>query len=244
LPWYKHWFNHPLYLEVYRHRGRGDAAQAVALMHRATGLHSGALVLDLGCGSGRHAMELAQRGFRVTAADLSPRLLQIARETACAGNARIDFVRADMRRLPFGRRFDAVAQMFTAFGYFESDAENAGVIRQVAESLKPGGWYFFDFLNESFVRDHLEPSTERTINGVSVREERSIYKRRVEKRIVVSSLDDGEVRFNESVYMYTAGELAAMFDACGFDVQTMFGDYSGNALIPGSPRCILTGKRR
>ena len=82
MSWYQHWFADPLYMELYAHRDAAEARQAVDLFEQVTGLHhpksADAPLLDLACGTGRHAFELARRGFRVVAADLSPTLLAAA----------------------------------------------------------------------------------------------------------------------------------------------------------------------
>jgi SAM-dependent methyltransferase len=107
-------------------------------------LEPGARVLDLACGHGRHSVELARRGFRVTGVDLSPRSLELAREAAAADGLAVDFVRADMRELDFDAEFDDAINLFTAFGYFESDDEDRGVLERVARALRPGGGFLID----------------------------------------------------------------------------------------------------
>lgn len=243
MTWYKHWFNHPLYLELYAHRDRREAIQAVQLFFASTGVSAGATALDLGCGPGRHSLELARRGVHAVAADLSPLLLGIARHAAEAEGISLPFVRADMKRLPFAGAFDAVLQLFTAFGYFRTDRENAHVVAEVARATRPGGWYFLDFLNAPFVERTLEPRTESVAGGRTVVQHREIRAGRVEKSITVLTGGGEEAHFSESVRMYTPDELAALFRAGGFRVEHAFGDYRGNPLNPNSPRCILVGKR-
>jgi SAM-dependent methyltransferase len=242
--WYKHWFNHPLYLDIYRHRDRLEAREAVYLFLSTTGLAAGTSVLDLGCGHGRHAIEFARHGLHVTAADLSPLLLHQALETAADEGVDISLVRADMRHLPFTRQFDGIAQLFTAFGYFRTDEENYYVIGDAAQALKPGGWYFLDFLNAPFVEASLQQRTETTEGELLVVQERTIVSGRVNKRITVHRGDEVEARFAESVRLYTPGQLRAMLETAGFEVEHLFGDYRGLPLNSSSPRCILLGKKK
>ncbi|HEX3213864.1 MAG TPA: class I SAM-dependent methyltransferase, partial [Actinomycetota bacterium] len=102
------------------------------------GLAPGARLLDLCCGPGRHAVPLAQLGYRVTGLDLSRPLL--ARAAAAAAGQRVGLVAADMRRLPFADgSFDAVLNLFNAFGYLEDEAQDELVLAEVARVLAPGG---------------------------------------------------------------------------------------------------------
>ena len=84
---------------------------------RLLSLQEGAAVLDLGCGHGRIAIELAKRGGLVTGLDASVKFLALAREAAGAAGLQIDFIEGDMRQLPWQGEFDAVVIWFTTFGY-------------------------------------------------------------------------------------------------------------------------------
>src|SRR5439155_13752289 len=84
-------------------------------------LAAGAQVLDLGCGYGRHAMELAARGFHVVGLDLSTPLLVRGGEEANRRGLTINFVRGDMRELDFDGQFDGAYCLFSTFGYFDDE---------------------------------------------------------------------------------------------------------------------------
>jgi SAM-dependent methyltransferase len=110
-------------------------------------LQPGARLLDLCCGQGRHAVEFAKRGFRVTGLDLSEYLLRLARERAEQTGVEVEFVRGDMRDLPWENEFDAVANLFTSFGYLETDEEDRRVLAAVRKALRPGGLLLVDHHN-------------------------------------------------------------------------------------------------
>src|SRR5713101_2528746 len=84
-------------------------------------------ILDLGCGTGNHALPMARRGYRVTGIDQSREMLALARKKAASSRARPRFVHADMRSFLLGRKFDAAVCMFGAFGYVlpERDASRS-----------------------------------------------------------------------------------------------------------------------
>ena len=96
-------------------------------------------MLDVPCGQGRHAHLLAESGFDVDGLDYSNELLAVARRRGKGQNLR--YTRGDMREMPNGwtRRFDAVLNLFTSFGFFSHPADDVCVIREFARVLKPGG---------------------------------------------------------------------------------------------------------
>jgi SAM-dependent methyltransferase len=98
-------------------------------------------ILDVGCGIGRHAIGLSVRGYKnITAIDLSPSLIKVAKETAKKKNAIVDFRVCDARELPFENKFDvAICLWEGAFGLLEDDNENYKVLRAIHKSLKQGG---------------------------------------------------------------------------------------------------------
>ncbi|MDB4951118.1 MAG: Methyltransferase [Gemmatimonadetes bacterium] len=114
-------------------------------------LPPGAEVLDLACGWGRHSIALAREGFKVTGQDLSETLLARARKRAEKAEVAVDFVRGDMRQVPWTGRFDAVLSMFSSLGYFLSDDEDLKVLRAAHDALKPDGL----FVMETMHRDHV-----------------------------------------------------------------------------------------
>jgi SAM-dependent methyltransferase len=102
-------------------------------------LPSGARILDVPCGQGRHAHLLAEAGFRVDGLDYSEHLIDRARERGTGPTLR--YTRGDMRRLParWTGRFDAVVNLFTSFGFFAAPADDARVMSEFARVLAPGG---------------------------------------------------------------------------------------------------------
>ncbi|MDX9759655.1 MAG: class I SAM-dependent methyltransferase [Bacteroidota bacterium] len=262
MSWYQHWFADALYMELYAHRDAAEARQAVDLFAQVTGMHDPEhrrhdpdhrrhdeafsshpySVLDLACGTGRHAFELARRGYLVTAADLSPTLLAAAARKTQRFGPRLRLLRCDMRHLPFRTGFHAVLQLFTAFGYFHEDSENERVIAEVARILRPGGWYMLDFLNATALASTLTPRSETRTTDARIAQERRIVNGRVEKRIHI--MQHGEQReYVESVRLFTPDDFRAMFARQALSLEDIRGDYTGAMYAADSPRCILFARR-
>lgn len=112
-------------------------------------------ILDVGCGTGRHAIELAQRGYRVTGIDLSESQLARAREKAGERNLNIPFLQCDARALPFHADFDlAIMLCEGGFPLMETDEMNFEILKNVTRSLKDNGRFLFTTLNGLFPLYH------------------------------------------------------------------------------------------
>jgi 2-polyprenyl-3-methyl-5-hydroxy-6-metoxy-1,4-benzoquinol methylase len=112
-------------------------------------------ILDIGCGTGRHSLELAKRGYSITGIDLSESQLKRAREKAEVQNLQADFRRYDARQLPFKSEYDlAIMICEGAFPLMETDEMNYEILRNAAAALKPGGKLIFTTLNGLFPLFH------------------------------------------------------------------------------------------
>lgn len=245
--WYKTAFRYD-YLRVYPHRNDDEARRQVDFLLDSMEVPAPCDILDLGCGDGRHSLELARRGYRVTGLDLSADLLERARRRAAGERLDITFIRGDMRDPPGISAFDLVVNFFTSFGYFREDGENARVLDAIARSLRPGGRFLMDYLNREFVLSTLVPADSRTVEGMEVEQRRWITGDpsqagahvRINKQVRIRE-DGAERSYDESVRMYTLEELAAMMDRAGLTVTRTYGDFDGSPVGAGLPRNILMG---
>ena len=112
-------------------------------------------ILDIGCGTGRHAIELAGRGYAVVGIDLSEAQLRRAREKAVERNLKVDLLRHDARELPFENEFGlAIMLCEGAFPLMETDEMNFRILQGAARALTPGGKFIFTTLNGLFPLFH------------------------------------------------------------------------------------------
>jgi len=242
MSWYREWFNDPDYLMLYQHRDDSEAEEIINLIQDKIHPEPNSKILDLACGSGRHSIQLAKRGYLVTGYDLSETLLNIAKQNAQENNISIDYVQGDMRCPIFDNEFDLVVNLFTSFGYFESDEENGKVIQNIFTALKNGGYVFIDYLNIEFLLQTLEPESISELNGLTVIQKRRIENNRVMKDIIITKKDK-ETLYNEAVTLYSLKDFINFFDIAGLSLENTFGDYDGSPFCVSSPRLILTGKK-
>ncbi|TCP69024.1 class I SAM-dependent methyltransferase [Baia soyae] len=236
--WYQESFGKD-YLLVYNHRNQQNAEQEVKQITEWLQLSADDFILDLCCGTGRHTATLAMEHLNVVGLDLSPTLLSKA--VSRNSQYKIPFIIGDMRHLPFvGETFDVVLNLFTSFGYFETDEENEQVIREVARVLKPNGRFLMDYLNREYVIHHLVAVSQREQDGIYIQEERSIQGDFVVKKIMLSD-EQGERTYTEQVKMYTYDQMIEMLHRNGLRVKQTYGGFDDSSYHENSPRMVLMG---
>ena len=247
-PWYVDFFDGH-YLRIFSPvlPAERTAAEVNAVVERL-GLAPGARLLDLCCGQGRHAVPLAQLGFQVTGLDLSRPLLDRAAAVAAGQGRRPGLVEADMRRLPFADgSFDAVVNLFHAFGYLEDDAQDELVLGEVARVLRPGGRFLQELANrEALVRGWHDSDVTRTGDGLVVLQERTLDLRSGRERVRYTLLEpDGRQTTREhAIRLYALTELEAMLGRAGLELLAVHGDLDGGPLeLDSSVVVILSGRR-
>jgi SAM-dependent methyltransferase len=239
--WFEAWFDSPYYHALYAGRDHAEAAALIDRLIARLRPADGAAVLDLGCGTGRHARYLASRRLRVLGLDLSGHSISQARQRE---QPNLRFRRHDMR-LAFGvNAFDYIVNLFTSFGYFEEPAEHLTVVRNIARALKPGGRVVLDYLNVRHAERHLIPEELIDREGIVFRISRSTNAGHIVKRIVVERDGDAPLEYVERVARFTLEDFRLMFALYDMKVEETYGDY---ALAPfdvqTSPRLILVARR-
>jgi SAM-dependent methyltransferase len=152
-PWYEEVFDED-YLRTLPFMTSEQTAREARFIREALQLPKGGEVLDVGCGYGRHALELAQQGLRVTGLDLSLPLLIRAADDAQRRALTVNFVHADMREMSFGNQFDGAYCVLSSFGYFDEET-NLRVATAICRALKPGGRFLLDIINRDYIVSDL-----------------------------------------------------------------------------------------
>lgn len=245
--WYRTFFD-AFYLRQYG-PALTDALseKQVDLLIDLLGLEPGARVLDLACGHGRHAIRLAARAMQVTGLDLSDVFLDKAREDAQAAGVKVRWIHGDMRELPFESEFDAVINLFTAFGYLEDDAEDARVVQAVAGALVPGGAVLIETIHRDNLVARFQPKMfERHVDdAVFVLHEHTLdlLNSRIDDRVQVIQRGELFPERRTSVRLYTVPEFRRMFAEAGLELDAVHGNLHGEPLTLESHRMVVIGRK-
>ena len=245
--WYVEFFQSD-YLNIYGSSFTTErTAQEAGFVIRALGLKPGQEVLDLACGQGRHAVYLARSGMQVTGLDLQADYLALAVDAAKVAGVRIETVAGDMRAIPFDDRFDAVINMFTAFGYLESDAEDEKVIQAAAKALKLGGLLMLDLLNREWVTgNYFQNEWRRMADDKLVLEHREfdLLQSRIRVGYVVIGADgERHESRGHDARLYTLTEISAMLDRAGLRLKSVYGGYSEEPYAITTRRMIVVAQK-
>ena len=244
--WYKSFFGQD-YLDVYEHVLTSDHSVAEAeFVRRALDLEAGARVLDLCCGQGRHAVPFAKMGMRVTGLDMTESYLALARSAADAAGVELRLVHGDMREIPYEGEFDAVINMFTAFGYFDEEADDQRVLDSAARALKPGGRLLLDLLNRDWVAaNYVQHETRLAEDGNRYDESREFdsVAGRNHVNFTIVAPDGGERRTGHHIRLYVATEISRMLTRAGLAFERAYGDYQGNEVSIETRRMIVVARK-
>ncbi|MGA7722145.1 MAG: class I SAM-dependent methyltransferase [Ignavibacteriaceae bacterium] len=241
--WFKDWFDTDEYLYVYRKRNDEDAKNLVELILNNVEMRPHDNILDLACGTGRHSILFAEKGYVVTAVDLSKNLLAIAQKSAEESRVKVNFIRSDLRQFSICTKFALVINLFTSFGYFEDDKENFKIINTAYNQLNNSGYFVLDFFNRRYIEKNLVPESVNTFTDKVVIQKRHIEGNRVNKSIIIEK-DKIRKEYYESVRMFGRDELLNAISCAGFRINSYFGDSDGNNFdLENSPRIIIIARK-
>lgn len=185
-------------------------------------------IIDVGCGTGRHTIELAGRGYAVTGIDLSESLLKKAREKARLQGLEIDFLHHDARNLPFQNQFDVAIMMCEGgFPLMETDEMNFEILQNVTRALKSKAKFIFTTLNGLFplfhsINDfHAQDSTEGNATYHSSHFDLMTFRDYNTTKVVDDMGVEKELECNERYYV--PSEITWMLKTLGFTKIEIFG---------------------
>lgn len=198
------------------------------------------IVLDLGCGIGRHAVILAEHGYRVVGLDYSSAFIETGRKKAQEKGLKIDFVREDMRSMRYRNRFDGIYSYSTSFGYF-SDQENFVTLSNIARALKKNGKFLIDVQNrEWLIRNFKHRFWQKLDDGTLFLNEVvfNLETSRVHaKQFFIKDKHSREYNIQYRLYSYT--ELVQLLRTVGLTPIRVLGNKRGEDYTIDSQRLII-----
>lgn len=183
-------------------------------------------MLDVGCGNGRHALELARRGFTVTGIDLSPSMLALAKNAAQAESLQVDFLQMDARKMNFAQPFNAAIMLCEGgFSLMETDEMDVDILKSVYRALTPHGTLIMTAPNAAFM---ITQKSNQNFNMETLRETFKLEKK----------IPDGRTKMLDcSQRYYTCPELRKMLIDTGFTSVEFFACGRSNYMRGKEPTC-------
>jgi 2-polyprenyl-3-methyl-5-hydroxy-6-metoxy-1,4-benzoquinol methylase len=183
-------------------------------------------ILDLGCGTGRHSIELTGRGYHVIGVDLSENQLQRAREKSKEMGLKIEFIQKDARKLDFNEEFDLIIMLCEgSFSLMETDEMNFEILKGAERALNSNGKIIFTTLNALFplfhsVKDFFDGNDKsNNINELSF--DLMTFREKLNLSFTDDSGNSKEIKCNERYY--TPSEITWYLKTLNFRKTDIFG---------------------
>jgi SAM-dependent methyltransferase len=205
----------------------------------------GGRILDVGCGPGRHSIELAQRGFTVFGIDPSGSMIAAAKERASEAGVSPEFQQVAGEDFITDEKFDTAICLFTTLGQIEDQKDNLHIIPRVAAALQPGGIFFVEVPQRAWVASNLK-SSDRFGEGdryTDVTRQFDMDKNTVTETFTVVNPGDTQ-RYVLRYRLYSLDELSDLLEKDGFGIVATYGDYYGSRLTLSSPVMVFVAQRK
>ncbi len=202
-------------------------------------------VLDVGCGFGRHSIELARRGYDVVGIDPSGAMIVAADERAAEVWGKPVFIQARGEEFTSEDKFNAAICLFTSLGQIDEHGENSGLVKRVAEVLISEGVFIVEVPNHHWVAENLQTSDRfgdddsyTVINRQYDDEEKIV----TEKFELISPLEKKE--YHLRYRLFSQKDLGKLLNEANFIIKAILGDYDGNPYTYYTPSIIIVAQKR
>jgi len=231
--WWQSFFDESFLIYSFPRIKRSRTLRDVRFIEKVLAPRRGARILDVCCGIGRHAIELAGKGYRVTGVDITGQYLEVAAARARRRKIKLALDRRDMRNLRYRDEFDAAILMWTSFGYFEDEKDNMKSLRAIYRALRPRGKFIIDVINRDWLIRDFQPYGWMEIGKEFMLERREFdpARSRMHSEWVYVGKDEVE-RKETNLRVYSLHELLEMLERAGFTVAALFGDQENVMPMP------------
>ncbi len=218
--WFSDWFDTPYYHILYKDRNDDEAQLFMQNITSFLQLETDKHILDLPCGKGRHSIFLNSLGYKVTGGDLSENSIEHAKQFE---NDYLRFKVKDMRQ-EYEHQYDAIFNLFTSFGYFDTDKEDVLVLENMKNALFQKGVIVLDFLNVELAKRNLIEFEIKQIEGIEFHIRKEITNGFIIKNIQFK--DQGnDFNYTERVKYIDLTKFQEYFKKAGLEIKHTFGNY-------------------
>ena len=239
--WFANWFDSQYYHILYSNRDKIEANLFIDNILKKFQPPDNAFFLDLACGSGRHSIYLNKKGYNVDGVDLSKKSLLKAKSHQ---NDTLQFIAEDIRSYKKPTKYDFILNLFTSFGYFETENDDINVLRNVKISLKKNGIFILDFFNANKVILDLKSYEEKKINNITFKIKKTHDQEFVYKEISIQDQKNNYI-FTEKVRLIKLERFKQYMRKLNMNLIGIFGDYQFTEFNPvSSERLILVIKKQ
>jgi len=219
------WLNYgPVMFDSKRWAEAETVAESICAI---AGLSKGNSVLDAGCGPGRISIELAVKGLDVTGVDIIQPYLDAAAESAKEEGVPLTLLNSDLRTFNSERKFDAVINMYTSFGYCETIDEDLSILRNIFNVVEEGGWFIMECLSRENAVKYFTEGEWFERAGKTVLTQFSVEGawEGLKSRWILIDKNGNRMEHVFVQRLYSAIELKRMLIACGFSSCEIYGDF-------------------
>jgi SAM-dependent methyltransferase len=238
--WFQYWFNSPYYHILYQQRNDAEAEFFIDKLTEYLSPAADSKMLDIACGKGRHSIYLNKKGFDVTGIDLSEQSIKYARQFE---NNKLHFLVHDMRKLFYINYFDVALNLFTSFGYFDTEKDHVNALKTFRKCLKTNGTLVIDYFNTEKIVRNLNHCEVKSLDGIAFNITKNVVEGKIIKKINFD--DKGKTyNFEERVQAFSFEDFELMLTKAGLVVQKAFGSYALDKFDEcNSDRLILICKK-
>jgi SAM-dependent methyltransferase len=223
--WFQYWFNSPFYHILYSQRNDEEAEFLIDNLSAFLKPAANARILDIACGRGRHSIYLNKKGYDVTGIDLSEQSIKYAQQFE---QKNLHFLVHDMRKLAFINYFDLALNLFTSFGYFETEKEHVNALKSFGKGIKTDGTLVIDYFNTQKILKNLTNQETKTMEGIEFHLHKFVSDGKIIKHINFEHKGKTHA-FEERVQAFTLQDFQRMFEKSGLQIKHTFGSYGLDA---------------
>lgn len=208
-------------------------------------IKQGDRILDIGCGAGRHSIELTRRGFKVLGIDPSKVMITSARERAASENVQPEFLQMKGEDLEQVNEFEAAICLFTTLGQVEDREDNQRLLYNAARALRPGGYFILEIPQREWLENNLKQK-ERFGEGDTYTDVERSYNDELKlvTEVFMEMSPNDQRTYLLRYRLFNREEANTLLGIAGFSDINFFGGYERVPLVEDCPTMVVSARKR